>query len=62
MVFCDNLEWWDWVGGEEKAQEKGDMYTYDIQQRVWQNPTQYCKAIILQLKVNLKKLYNAENA
>ena len=21
---------------------------------VWQNPTQYCKAIILQLKINLK--------
>ena len=46
--------------GEERAQEKGDMYTYDIQQRVWQNPTQYCKAIILHLKINLKKLYNEE--
>ena len=22
---------------------------------VWQKPTQYCKAIILQLKINLKK-------
>ena len=27
-----------------------------IHAEVWQKPTQYCKAIILQLKIDLKKL------
>ena len=50
----DNLEGWDGVGGGREVQEEGgicifmaDSYT-DIQQK----PTQYCKAIILQLKIN----------
>ena len=31
------------------------VYLWLIHVDVWQEPTQYCKAIILQLKINLKK-------
>ena len=49
-VLCDNLEGCEWVGRE--VQKRGDIVisvadSYDI----WQKPTQYCKAIILQLKI-----------
>ena len=48
-----NLEGWDGGGG----QEEGDMYVLVmIHAVVWQKPTQYCKAIILQLKI-LKSFY-----
>ena len=40
-------------GGGRKVQEGGDIWL--IQVVVWQEPTQYYKAIILQLKINLKK-------
>ena len=34
------------------------MYAYlqSIHVHVWQKPTQYCKAIILHLKINLKNI------
>ena len=32
------------------------MYTWLIHVDIWQKPTQYCKAIILQLKINKKFL------
>ena len=32
------------------------VYLWLIYVNVWQKPTQYCKAIILQLKINLKNL------
>ena len=43
------------VGG--KFKEEGTyVYLWLIHVDVWQKPTQYCKAIILQLKINkLKK-------
>ena len=51
LVPCDNLEA---LGGEEderEIQEGGDiLYLWLIHVNIWQKPTQYCKAIILQLK------------
>ena len=54
LVVCDNLEGWDWVGRRFKRKETY-VYLRLIHVDVWQKPTQYCKAIILQLKINLKK-------
>ena len=42
------------VGGRFKK-ERIDVYLWLIHVDVWQKLTQYCKAIILQLKINLKK-------
>ena len=53
-LLCDNLEGWDGVGG---GREGTYVYLWLIHADVWQKPTQYCKAIILQLKINIKK-YN----
>ena len=48
----DSLEGWDGEGGGRKLQEGGDicipMADYVD---VWQKLSQYCKAIILQLKI-----------
>ena len=47
-----------WGGGRE-AQEGGDVYTDGWTMLiVKQKPTQYCKEIILQLKINFKKSNN----
>jgi len=43
------------VGGGREAQEGGDVWLIHID--VWQKPTQYYKATILQLKRNYKKEY-----
>ena len=57
--LCNNLEGLEAVGGGREVQEQGDVYIYlwPIHVDGWQKPTQYCKAIILQLKINkfLKK-------
>ena len=54
MLF-DNLVRWDGVGGRLKK-ERTYVYLWLIHLDVWQKPTQHCKAIILQLKINkLKK-------
>ena len=46
--LCDNLE-----GRWKEVQGGGDRGTpMAIHFDVWQKPTQYCKAIILQLKIN----------
>ena len=45
--------WWE-VGGRFKR-EGTYVYLWLIHVGVWQKPTQYFKAIILQLKINLKK-------
>ena len=50
QVLCDNLERWDGVGGGREVQEGGDIYLWLIHADLWQKPTQYCKAIVLQLK------------
>ena len=47
-VLCDNLEGWE-VGGRFKR-EGTYIYLWLIHVDGWQKPTQYCKAIILQLK------------
>ena len=36
------------------------MYLWLIHADVWQKPTQHCKAIILQLKINLKKFFKKD--
>ena len=47
----DNLEGWDGEGNGREVQEGGDiLYLWLIHVDVWQKPTQYYKAIILQLK------------
>ena len=52
MVLGDNLEGWDGVGGRREVQEGGTcVYLCPIHADVWQKPTQYCKAIIFQLKI-----------
>ena len=44
--------------GERLKREGTGMYLWLIHVDVWQKPTQYCKAIILQLKINkLKKFF-----
>ena len=48
-MLCDNLERWDGVGNGREARY---LYLRLIHGDVWQKPTQYCKAIILQLKTN----------
>ena len=35
-----------------EVQEGGDIYLWLIHVDAWQKPTQYCKVIILQLKIN----------
>ena len=52
-MLCDNLEGWHGVGGGGKVQEGGTyVFLKLIHVNVWQKPTQYCKAIIFQLKIN----------
>ena len=56
-MLCDNLEEWDGVlrGREvqEGEREGIDVPLWLIHTVVWQKPTQHCKAIILQLNINL---------
>ena len=49
-VLCDNLEGQDGVGGKFKK-EGTYIHLWLIHVDVWQKPTQYCKVIILQLKI-----------
>ena len=57
-MLCDNLEGWDRVEGGMEVQEGRDMYNlWLIHVDVWQKPTQHCKAIILQLKINVKNIH-----
>ena len=71
-MFCDNQERWDGVGGgrgwggvgggqgcADRFKREGTyVYLWLIYVVVWQKSTQYCKAIILQLKINFKKRQN----
>ena len=50
---------WDGVGGEREAQEEADILI-PLADSCWymaemQKPTQYCKVIIHQLKINIQK-------
>ena len=53
LLLCLSvIKKWAWEGGSEGT----CVYLWLIHVDIWQRPTQYCKAIILQLKVNrLKK-------
>ena len=50
-MLCDNLEWVGWGRRWERGSrgEQTHVYLWLIHAVVWQRPTQYCKAIILQL-------------
>ena len=55
-MLSDNLEEWDEVvkvGGRFKR-ERAYVYLWLTHVDIWQKPTQYCKVIIFQLKINLK--------
>ena len=52
-MLCDNLEERDGMGG---SRARGHLWL--IYADVWQKRTQYCKAIILQLKINNLLLMN----
>ena len=41
-----------WEVGQKLKREETYVYLQLIHFEVWQKPTQYCKAIILQLKIN----------
>ena len=50
-MLCGNLEWWE-------VREGTYVYLWLIHVDVWQKPTQYCKAIIFQLKISkFKSIY-----
>ena len=51
-----------WEVGERFKREGTSVYLWLIHVDVWQKPTQYCKAIILQLKINKKKRDHSKSA
>ena len=51
-VLCDDLEGWDWVRSRRQVQEGEDVCVPMADSGIWQKLTEYCKAIILQLKIN----------
>ena len=59
-MFRNNLDGWNGERGWRQAQEGGDICIYVLQMIhivVQQKPTQYYKAIILQLKIlKIKKI------
>ena len=53
LVLWDNLEGWDEMAvGRSFVREGTYVYLWLIHVDVSQKPTQHCKAIILQLKIN----------
>ena len=52
-MLCNDLEGWD-GGGWREAQEGICVYLWLIHVVLCQKPTRHYKAIILQLKINLK--------
>ena len=56
LGLCDYLGGWDAVrDGRDVQERRAYVYLWLIHVDVWQKPTQYCKAIVLQLKINYKK-------
>ena len=45
----------EWEVGERFKWKGKYVYLLLIRVAVWQKPTQYCKATILQIKINFKK-------
>ena len=56
-MLCDNLDGWDGEGDERGLREGGYINLWLIRVDVWQKPTQYCKAIILQKNLGYS-MYN----
>ena len=54
-----HLEGWGGGGGRRFRREGKYVYLWLIHADVWQKPTQHCKAIIVQLKIKLKKILKA---
>ena len=53
LVPCHNLEGWDGMEDGWEVQGGGVyVYLWLSHANVWKKPTQYCKGIILQLKIN----------
>ena len=52
-MLCDNLEGWDGEGGRFKR-EGTYVKLWLIHTEVWQKSSQYCKVIILRLKIKTK--------
>ena len=53
--LCNTLEGWDGKAGGREVQERGDIwYLWLIHVDAWQKLTQFCKAIIFQLKGLIK--------
>ena len=50
MMFLEG-----WEGAGRFQREGAYVYLCLIHIAIWQKPTQYCKAIIIQLKINLFK-------
>ena len=44
-----------WEVGRRFKRDRTYIYLWVIHAEVWQKPIQYCKAIILQLKIHFKK-------
>ena len=44
-----------WEVGGRLRREEARLYLWLLHVDVWQKPIQYCKAIILQLKINSKR-------
>ena len=56
QVLCINLEGWDGEGDEREVQrERIYVYLWLIHVEVWQKTAKFCKAIILQWKINTFK-------
>ena len=56
-MLCDNLEGgMEWEVGGSFKREGTYVYLWLIHTVVRQKPTQHCKAIILQLKINKKRI------
>ena len=57
LVLCDNIKGWDGMGSGRSLKREGTyIYLWLIHVDIWQKPTQYCKTIILQLKIKFKKI------
>ena len=62
LVLSDNTEGWGGVGAVGRFRREGTyVYLWIIHIVVWQKPTHYFKAIILQLKIHFLKWQKLEN-
>ena len=51
LVLCDNLKGWNGEGGGRGYRMEGtNECLWPVHVDIWLKPSQYCKAIILQLK------------